>query len=253
MVLSLVGSCLSFHVQLSHTHTEWSHFLLRSTHVRTEQHEAALNPLCTSEARPSGSQTPLSPLLKLLLMLQTNIKRNKSRRVVLGDISKQPDDELTCCAGHTSRSAGPRSSGTLHRSRTAHTTRWELGSPRKHTEEERSRSKCSLYKHHRRSLWVCVGVFAPFLFTETFPLFYMCRDGVSGSCMSTCEMSTARATVAFILSQRNSGEQLGSVGHRKLWRCRQRAFVCSRGICPWRWSLSQHTCSSTDRCLEHRP
>lgn len=43
-----------------------------------------------------------------------------------------------------------------------------------------------------------------------------------------CEMSTAQATVAFILSQRNSSEQVGSVGQRKLFLCHQWALVCTR-------------------------
>lgn len=54
------------------------------------------------------------------------------------------------------------------------------------------------------------------------------RLGALCPCMSMGEMSTARATVAFILSQRNSSEQLGSVGQRKLFLCHQWAFVCNR-------------------------
>lgn len=45
--------------------------------------------------------------------------------------------------------------------------------------------------------------------------------------MSACEMSTAWATVAFILSQRTSREQVGSVGQRKLLLCHQWALVCT--------------------------
>lgn len=52
----------------------------------------------------------------------------------------------------------------------------------------------------------------------------MCRKTLC-PCVS---MSTAHATVAFILSQRNSSEQLGSVGQRKLSFCHQWAFVCTR-------------------------
>lgn len=45
--------------------------------------------------------------------------------------------------------------------------------------------------------------------------------------MSACEMSTAQATVAFILSQGNTTEQVGSVGKRKLFLCHQWALVCT--------------------------
>lgn len=66
----------------------------------------------------------------------------------------------------------------------------------------------------------------------TMSMFYV--DPIKGlecllaPCMSVvCEMSTVRATVAFILSQRTRSEQVGSVGQRKLLLCHQWALVCT--------------------------
>ncbi len=56
----------------------------------------------------------------------------------------------------------------------------------------------------------------------------MCLKCLGAQCPCMCEMSTAQATVAFILSQRNSSEQVGSVGQRKLFLCHQWALVCTR-------------------------
>ena len=53
---------LSFQILVSLTRTEWTHFLLISSHVRTGQRslwlqQVALNELCTSEAQQSVFQT----------------------------------------------------------------------------------------------------------------------------------------------------------------------------------------------------
>lgn len=79
-----------------------------------------------------------SLVLKLYLIWDKRLRAGKLK-VIFEDVRQnlwvkypQTDDDwgiLTCYAGHTSRSVGPPSSNTLHRSRTAHMTRWELGWP----------------------------------------------------------------------------------------------------------------------------
>lgn len=103
---------------------------------------------------------------------------------------------------------------------------------------QKNHSFAELEKHWKNSVLLSVTQRCSSFGIKTMLMFYVNLMCLSALCphMSACKMSTAQATVAFIVSQRNSSEQLGPVGRRKLFLCHQWAFVCTRAS-----SLCKHT------------